>query len=374
MFFIQRYSEDMPAVDGFFYHGNTRSPKNYCDSIVNWKHRVDIAGFTEDIHADMFTGDPRWKPQRHRTTCLEVLEDLELCLYDMFPDCKSPLLVNRDILRAMQNVDMDFATLPSTDKTVWFLQKREYYDHQGEQMARWIRMTEKEVLEAIESGDIILGEDVRNVARTVFGKKGADWIAFETHQEKVLKEGSKMVPGFRFELYTPKESTRLLSITWTDAVSRSAGPCDLNVLCDNFNVSISKMPPPDTDRAGKPIDILQANWRNKVRLDWRTYYPLYLKSAEWYLVRQVFFMVSGGHCANIGCDTEATQLHHLSYMTIGCERFEDLIPLCQRCHAYFHQRVKVLGKSGVEEIQKRHENREVSAEPLQPLQVRLRLN
>ena len=22
---------------------------------------VDIAGFTEDIHADMFTGDPRWK-------------------------------------------------------------------------------------------------------------------------------------------------------------------------------------------------------------------------------------------------------------------------------------------------------------------------
>ena len=374
MFFIQRHSEDIPAVNGCFYYG-TQLPKNHCDSIVNWTHPVDIAGFTEDIHADMFTGDPRWKPQRHRATRLQVLADLKLCLYDMFPDCKSPLLINRDILRALRNVDLEFETLPSTDKTVWFLQKREYYDHQGEQKTKWVRMTEAVVFEAIESGDIILGEAVRNVARTVFGKKGADWIAFEIHQKKVLTEGSKMVPGFRFELYTPTDPGRLVSIAWTDEVSRSADPCDLSVLCDNFNGSISKMPPPDTDPNGKPIDILQANWRNKVRLDWRTYYPLYLKSAEWYLVRQVFFIVSlGKPCANIGCDTEATQIHHLSYRTVGCERFEDLIPLCQRCHAYFHQRVKVLGKSDVEGIQRLHENREVSPEPLQPLQVRLRLN
>ena len=374
MFFIERYFEDMPAVNGFFYHGNTRSPKNHCDSIVNWEHRIDIAGFTEDIHADMFTGDPRWKSERHRTTCLAVLRDLALCLYDMFPDCKSPLFINRDLLRAMRNVDMDFATLPSPDKMGWFLQKREYSNHQGEQKAKWVRMTEKEVLEAIEAGDILLGEGVRNVARTVFGKKGADWILFETDQEKVLKEDSKMVPGFRFELYIPKESARLMSITWTNEVSRAAGPCDLNVLCNTFNVSLSKLPPPDTDLEGKPIDILRANWKNKVRLDWRTYYPLYLKSAEWYLVRQVFFMVSNGHCANVGCDTKATQIHHLSHNTVACERIQDLIPLCRRCHADFHQRVKVLGKSDVEEIQRRHENRAGSLDPLQPLQVRLRLN
>lgn len=375
MFFIERYSEEMPAIDGFFYHGSTSSPKDYCDSIVSWERRVDTAGFTEEIHADMFTGDPKRKSQQNRTTYLEVLADLELCLYDMFPNCKSPLLINWDILRALRNVEMDFATLPSPEKTVWFLQKREYYDYQGEQRARWIRMTEKQVFEAIEAGDILLGEHLRNVARTVFGKKGADWIAFETHPKKVLTEDSKMGAGFRFELYTPNESARLMSIAWTDEVSLPAPPCDLNGVCENFKVSLSKMPPPDTDPQGEPIDILQANWRNKVRLDWRTYYPLYLKSAEWYLVRQVFFMVSAGRlCANMGCDTEATQLHHLSAMTIGCERFQDLIPLCRGCHADVHHRVKVLGTSDVEEIQRRHENREVSPEPPSPLQVRLKLN
>ena len=378
MFDIKRYSEEIPAIYGFFCHLNDQLPKNHCDSIIDWEGEVDKAEFTEKIHADMFTGNPNWKPERCRTTLLAVLGDMELCLYNMFPDCKSTLRINWNILRAMQNVDMEFAPLPVNDKPVWFLQRREYYNYQGEERVRWVRITKKEMLEAIAAGDIILGEVVRNAAHTIFSKNWKDcnpscgnWTAFEINSQKVLKANSKMISDLRWELFYAKTPSRLMSIEWTDEVSMSGGPCDLHLLCDNFNVDLSLMPSPDTDPQGKPIDIRKANWKNKVRLDWRTYYPLYLKSAEWYLVRQCFFMVSGGRsCANIGCDTKATQIHHLSYMTVGCEKFKHLIPLCQRCHAYFHQCVNLLEKSDIEEIQRQHENREVSPES-QPLQTRL---
>ena len=372
-FLIERYSEDekIPAWYGFFYR---QAPADTCDSIVNWERPVDITGFSEAEHADMFKGDPKFLSSRNRTTLLEVLQNMNLCVHTLFPGCKSPLNVHRGVLKALTDVKIDYARLRTDQKSVWFLKKRERYESQGELKERWVRMTEQEMLEAIEAGDILLDMPVRAAARTVFGKKGADWTAFEINDEKVLLENSKMGRDFKFDLYYANPESRLMSILWTDKVSTYATPVHLKDLCDNFRVSINEMPDPEKNKAGKPIDILIANWVNKVRLDWRTYYPLYLKSADWYLVRQLFFMFSQCTCANVGCDAKATQIHHASYMNVACENIEDLLPLCNRCHAHLHNQIRVLEMSDVESIQQRHENREVSSRHPQSYQTRLRLN
>lgn len=359
---------------GFFYHGNTK-PKDYCDSIVRWNKHVDTTGFTEEIHADVFTGDPKWRQERNRTTLLAVLKDLNLCLYDLFPCCESPLEINRGVLDVMRNFEIKSSYLPVNARPVWFLQEREAYTYQGEQRYRWVRITEEEMLAAIEAGDILLDRVVRDAARTVLGKKGADWTAFEIKSQEVLKENSKLVSGFRWELFDANMPSRVMSIDWTDEVSPRPDPFDLGMLCTDFKACISDMPPPDKQPDGEPIDILRANWQNKVRHDWRTYYPLYLRSAEWYLVRQVFFMMRLGSwvCANRHCDTKATQIQHISYQNVACEDFLDLIPLCNRCHAYFHQQIGILEKSYIEELQRKHENRDEASESIQ-LGLRLRFN
>lgn len=369
VFSIKRSSMDeaIPEWYGFFHRGTTDA-KDHCDSIINWEKSVDIEGFSESEHSDMFTGDKRFPSSRCRTTLLEVLEDLGLCLYDLFPNCKSPLKIHSGVLRALRNVDMDFVPLPVNDSQVWFIERRKYYESEGEMRQRWMRITEQEMLEAVGSGDIVLDTPLCSAARTVFGKKGADWTAFEINENP--NKYSKMNQDFRFNLYFANDTSRLMSIEWTGEVSQYADHIHLSTLCDSFKACMSAMPPPDTDTEGKPIDILHVNWKNKVRRDYRTYYPLYLKSADWYLVRQVFFMRSECNCANLGCEAEATQIHHASYMNVACEKIGDLLPLCKVCHAYLHKKIGVLETSDVVAVQQRHENREPSEQP-QDRQIRL---
>jgi hypothetical protein len=46
---------------------------------------------------------------------------------------------------------------------------------------------------------------------------------------------------------------------------------------------------------------------------------------------------AGWRCETLGCPSEGPlQTHHLSYARVGKERDDDLIVLCEECHARYH--------------------------------------
>ena len=59
-------------------------------------------------------------------------------------------------------------------------------------------------------------------------------------------------------------------------------------------------------------------------------------TTEWWRVRKMsYYMQHARRCA--GCaSTLAVELHHLSYENVYGEPDEDLLPLCEGCHAYVH--------------------------------------
>lgn len=64
-------------------------------------------------------------------------------------------------------------------------------------------------------------------------------------------------------------------------------------------------------------------------------YPHYLKSAHWADVRREY--QASGLPQDCFCgETEAIQLHHMTYERVGREELSDLTPLCPTCHAMVH--------------------------------------
>lgn len=67
-------------------------------------------------------------------------------------------------------------------------------------------------------------------------------------------------------------------------------------------------------------------------------YKEYLKSSHWKETRKRMFILYNHKCGI--CDSKTKlNVHHKNYTNKGCEKSEDLIVLCQSCHAKFHDKV-----------------------------------
>lgn len=65
-------------------------------------------------------------------------------------------------------------------------------------------------------------------------------------------------------------------------------------------------------------------------------YPEYLMSPHWMKVRERYWTSPDTRKDCMCGETEALHLHHKTYARIGSERLDDLMPLCDRCHAMVH--------------------------------------
>ena len=64
------------------------------------------------------------------------------------------------------------------------------------------------------------------------------------------------------------------------------------------------------------------------------YHNVYLKSDEWKHKRRLIMEYYKYKCQS--CGDDATDLHHKTYNNIFKEKFEDLEPLCRKCHNKEH--------------------------------------
>jgi len=68
-------------------------------------------------------------------------------------------------------------------------------------------------------------------------------------------------------------------------------------------------------------------------------YADYLQSDHWWRVRDTLFKKAHYRC-DLCNGPGPLNVHHKTYERIGCEHYEDLIVLCQPCHATFHGKLK----------------------------------
>ena len=81
------------------------------------------------------------------------------------------------------------------------------------------------------------------------------------------------------------------------------------------------------------------NKRRKAQLATMTY-ENYLKTPEWYRMRNHHLRVAGFQCQICGKGTRPLHLHHRKYSVRGLEQFQDLIVMCRDCHYLYHEHVK----------------------------------
>ena len=74
--------------------------------------------------------------------------------------------------------------------------------------------------------------------------------------------------------------------------------------------------------------------------EWLRRYRLYLKSPEWQEIRQQILRFWDYKCATCYSEYDL-HVHHRTYKRVGNEELNDLIVLCENCHAKFHE---TLGK------------------------------
>tara|TARA_R110000851_G_C12777594_1_gene534934 strand:+ start:47 stop:589 length:543 start_codon:yes stop_codon:yes gene_type:complete len=81
------------------------------------------------------------------------------------------------------------------------------------------------------------------------------------------------------------------------------------------------------------------NIETRVTLISRNYkfvYQSYLKTKEWYKIRNLSLKYSEYKCSRCG-NSENLQTHHLNYNNLGNEEISDLITVCNSCHKKFHK-------------------------------------
>jgi len=67
-----------------------------------------------------------------------------------------------------------------------------------------------------------------------------------------------------------------------------------------------------------------------------TYYE-YLKTEHWKKVRERKFNSKSKYVCECCSVSKGLQLHHKSYKRVGCERLNDLVWLCEKCHSELHK-------------------------------------
>lgn len=64
-------------------------------------------------------------------------------------------------------------------------------------------------------------------------------------------------------------------------------------------------------------------------------YRTYLRSEGWQRTRERKFEQAGRECV-VCASASKLQIHHRTYARLGRERLEDLVVLCDDCHATYH--------------------------------------
>jgi hypothetical protein len=85
-------------------------------------------------------------------------------------------------------------------------------------------------------------------------------------------------------------------------------------------------------------------------------YVAYLRSAAWQTRRMLAFAVYGRHCARCPTTTNL-HVHHKTYARFGAEPVEDLLVLCESCHAAEHRSPKKKKRAPRPEKPKRNPKR-----------------
>ena len=68
-------------------------------------------------------------------------------------------------------------------------------------------------------------------------------------------------------------------------------------------------------------------------------YKEYLNTKRWKDLAQKRKALVGNRC-QLCNETGILHLHHRTYENLGCEKDEDLIVLCAKCHFSFHVNIK----------------------------------
>lgn len=71
----------------------------------------------------------------------------------------------------------------------------------------------------------------------------------------------------------------------------------------------------------------------------KKYYHEYLKSKRWQNTREGILKKRGSKCQLCGDISKNFHVHHNTYDRVGFEKDEDLIILCNECHAKFHNKI-----------------------------------
>jgi len=68
-------------------------------------------------------------------------------------------------------------------------------------------------------------------------------------------------------------------------------------------------------------------------------YEEYMQSREWQISLELLLCEHGKKC-DLCPRTYELQVHHLNYERLGCERIEDVMVLCVRCHNDLHNALR----------------------------------
>lgn len=75
---------------------------------------------------------------------------------------------------------------------------------------------------------------------------------------------------------------------------------------------------------------------NQKRKHYTKFYLTYLRSNEWFKVREKVLKLDGFKCRKCSSSLRL-QVHHKTYKRLGRERMSDLITLCYLCHKSHHK-------------------------------------
>lgn len=97
-----------------------------------------------------------------------------------------------------------------------------------------------------------------------------------------------------------------------------------------------------------PVTVRYADGRTEIVparsiTDRKFSYARYRMSPQWQTLRRKVLKREGYKCGYCKISNVRLDVHHLNYDRIGKERLEDLVALCQRCHATDHQWKQRLG-------------------------------
>jgi hypothetical protein len=67
-------------------------------------------------------------------------------------------------------------------------------------------------------------------------------------------------------------------------------------------------------------------------------YSAYVRSPHWRQFRKSYFASNSAACWVCTKTEDRLVLHHLTYNRIGEERFDDVLPMCARCHRLVHDK------------------------------------